>query len=454
MVGKWHLCPERRDEPGLDPAQLATRPRLRALLRVPGSRDEPVVPGPGLRQPPGRSAALARGRLPPHRRHHRQGARVHQGRQGDRARQAVLPLLRPRRGHAPHHAPKEWIDKYQGQFDMGYEAIREQILARQKELGIVPDGHRAAPDQPHRHARDPDRPGRAAVPADSTSPRPWDSPVGGREAAVLAAWPRSTPGSWPRRPPHRPAARLPGRIRAARQHARRRRVRQRRQRRGRPERLGQREQVLQRHPRRPGARTWRHRRAGQPEDLQPLPHRLGHGLQHAVQDVEALRVQRRHRDPCIISWPDGIKARGEIRHQYHHAIDLVPTILDILGVEPPETIKGHVSAASTGSACATASTTPTAPQRTKTQFYSMLGSRAIWHDGWKAVTTHPAIAGWGHFNDDTWELYHTDVDRSELHDLAAEQPGQAARDDQPVVRRGRRRTRRSRSTTAPRWRSS
>ena len=52
----------------------------------------------------------------------------------------------------------------------------------------------------------------------------------------------------------------------------------------------------------------------------------------------------------------------------------------------------------------------------------MLGSRGIWHDGWKAITTHPTISGWSHFDDDTWELYHTDVDRSELHDLAAEQP--------------------------------
>ena len=52
----------------------------------------------------------------------------------------------------------------------------------------------------------------------------------------------------------------------------------------------------------------------------------------------------------------------------------------------------------------------------------MLGSRSIWHEGWKAVTTHPCIAGWGNFNDDEWELYHTDVDRSEVHDLAAEQP--------------------------------
>ena len=56
----------------------------------------------------------------------------------------------------------------------------------------------------------------------------------------------------------------------------------------------------------------------------------------------------------------------------------------------------------------------------------MLGSRAIWHDGWKAVTNHPTISGWSHFNDDEWELYHTDVDRSELHNLAAEHPTRCA----------------------------
>ena len=64
-----------------------------------------------------------------------------------------------------------------------------------------------------------------------------------------------------------------------------------------------------------------------------------------------------------------------------------------------------------------------APSARTTQFYSMLGSRGIWHDGWKAVTTHPTISGWSHFNDDTWELYHTDTDRAELHNLADEHPG-------------------------------
>jgi arylsulfatase len=62
------------------------------------------------------------------------------------------------------------------------------------------------------------------------------------------------------------------------------------------------------------------------------------------------------------------------------------------------------------------------PSARATQFYSMLGSRGIWHDGWKAVTTHATISGWGNFGKDTWELYHTDVDRSEQHDLAAQEP--------------------------------
>jgi arylsulfatase len=65
---------------------------------------------------------------------------------------------------------------------------------------------------------------------------------------------------------------------------------------------------------------------------------------------------------------------------------------------------------------------PSADSARKTQFYSMLGSRGIWHEGWKAITNHPTISGWSHFNDDEWELYHTDVDRSELHNLADQHP--------------------------------
>jgi arylsulfatase len=129
-------------------------------------------------------------------------------------------------------------------------------------------------------------------------------------------------------------------------------------------------------------------------------------------------------DPCIISWPQGAGkgGRGELRHQYHHAIDIVPTILDTLDVEAPEAIKGHVQSRFDGVSMRYSIDNPSAPSARKTQFYSMLGSRGIWHEGWKAVTTHPTLSGWSDFNDDTWELYHVDTDRSELHDLAAEHP--------------------------------
>src|SRR5271157_3009943 len=127
-------------------------------------------------------------------------------------------------------------------------------------------------------------------------------------------------------------------------------------------------------------------------------------------------------DPCIISWPAGIKTKGEIRHQYHHAIDIVPTVLDVLGVQAPETIKGHVQSRFDGVSMRYSVADAYATSARRTQFYSMLGSRGIWHDGWKAVTTPATLSGWGNFNDDTWELYHTDTDRAEVHDLAAEHP--------------------------------
>ena len=199
--------------------------------------------------------------------------------------------------HAPHHAPKEWIDKFKGQFDMGYEAMREQTLARQKELGLDPRRHGAAADQPDRHPRDPQRTRRQAVPDDGRHP-PVGFAVGRREAAVLTdgRGVRRVPG--PCRRSDRSAARLPRVHRRAREHADHARLRQRCQRRGRPERLGQRDAVHERHPRRHRSQNLADpRRSRRPEDLQPLPERLGDGVQHTVQDVEALRVRRRHRRP-------------------------------------------------------------------------------------------------------------------------------------------------------------
>ena len=195
------------------------------------------------------------------------------------------------------------------------------------------------------------------------------------------------------------------------------------ERRGRPERLGQRDEVRQRHPRRPGGEPRDARRARRPEDLQPLPERLGDGVQHAVQDVEALRVQRRHgrpvhhlvagrhdgprRDPRPVPPRDRHRADDPRRARRRGARDdQGPHPEPVRRRQHALQLRRRVRAVGARRPSSTRCSAP----------------RSIWHDGWKAVTTHPTIAGWGHFNDDEWELYHIDVDRSELHNLAAEQP--------------------------------
>ena len=127
-------------------------------------------------------------------------------------------------------------------------------------------------------------------------------------------------------------------------------------------------------------------------------------------------------DPLLMSWPNGIKSRGEVRHQYHHAIDIVPTILDVVGVEAPEVVKGYTQHPIEGVSMRYSFDDAQAPSNRETQYYAMLGTRGIWHQGWKAVTTHPAISGWSNYTKDTWELYHTAEDRSESHNLAVQYP--------------------------------
>jgi arylsulfatase len=125
------------------------------------------------------------------------------------------------------------------------------------------------------------------------------------------------------------------------------------------------------------------------------------------------------RDPLIVAWPNRIAARGEVREQYHHVTDIVPTILDLIGTEAPGEIDGVPQQRIDG-----VSMTPTfagrdVPTPKVTQYFEMLGNRAIWHDGWKAVTYH---APGSSFDDDVWELYHVARDFSECHDLAGQEP--------------------------------
>ncbi len=119
-------------------------------------------------------------------------------------------------------------------------------------------------------------------------------------------------------------------------------------------------------------------------------------------------------DPLIITWPKGIKARGEVRNQYHHAVDIVPTILEICGLEMPKVYRGVEQYPLSGvSMKYTFDATPDSPTQKHVQYYTMLGTRAIWKDGWKAVAVHAPLVNKGYFDQDKWELYHTDVDRSE-----------------------------------------
>jgi arylsulfatase A-like enzyme len=323
--------------------------------------------------------------------------------------------------HAPHHAPKEWIDRFKGRFDMGYEAMREETLARQKEMGIVPPETELPPLNPIGTPETRTGPnGEPFPPLDVT--RPWDT-LSKDEQHLFARMAEVYAGFM---------AHADDQIGRLLDYL---------------EESGQRENTMVIVVSDNGASG-----EGGPDGsvneskfLNGIPDSMEQNLAEidelggpktynhfpngwAMAFNTPFKMWKRYEfnggtsDPCIVSWPKGIKARGEIRDQYHHAIDLVPTILDALDVEPPERIGGHVQSRFDGISMRYSFDHAEIPGARPTQFYAMLGSRGVWHDGWKAVTTHPTLSGWGHFGQDTWELYHTDVDRSELHDLAAAEP--------------------------------
>ena len=308
---------------------------------------------------------------------------------------------------------------------MGYEALREQTLARQKEMGIVPAGIGLPPINPigtPEARQGPD--GQPFPPLDYT--RPWDS-LTAEEKRLFARMAEVYAGFLAHADHH--IGRLLDYL----------------------EESGQRENTMiivvsdngasgEGGPN--GSVNENKVANGIPDDMQAnlaMLDELGGTKTYnhypngwAMAFNTPFKMWKRYEfnggtaDPCIISWPSATAGaatgRGELRHQYHHAIDIVPTIIDVLGVQAPKTIKGHVQSRFDGVSMRYTVEMASAPSARTTQFYSMLGSRGIWHDGWKAVSTHPTLSGWSHFNNDTWELYHTDTDRAELHDLAAEHP--------------------------------
>ena len=129
------------------------------------------------------------------------------------------------------------------------------------------------------------------------------------------------------------------------------------------------------------------------------------------------------RDPFVISWPKRVPAKGELRHQFVHASDLVPTLLELVGVGAPAEIAGCAQMPIEGESFARSIADASAPSKSSPQYFEMFGHRGLWHDGWKAVAYHPPGTP---FENDKWELFHLDRDFSEVDDLAATEPERLA----------------------------
>ena len=325
----------------------------------------------------------------------------------------------PGAGHAPHHSPKEWADKYKGVFDEGYEKIRESILANQKKLGIFPENTELSEINPLAGVKSVD--GKEQNQLDTV--RPWDSlsedekTLQIRMAEVYAGYSSYTDDQFGRLIDH-------------------------------IENIGELDNTLivwlsdngasgEGGPN--GSVNENKVMNGIPDtfkanfeylDVLGSPETYNHystGWAFAFNTPG--KMFKRHTweggvaDPMVVHWPKGIKAKGENRHQYTHVSDVVPTVYECLGIEPPETVKGYAQRPLEGTSFKYSFEDAKAKTQKKSQFYVMLGTRAIWRDGWKADALHAgAPSAWRHFGEDKWALYHVDEDRSECHDLADKHP--------------------------------
>lgn len=332
--------------------------------------------------------------------------------------------LAPQAGHAPHLVPLEWADKYQGVFDEGYEAIRAGILARQIELGLLPQGTELSPINPHGEPGRTGPDGQAWPQLDTV--RPWDSlsvdeqRLFTRMAEVFAGYISYN-----------------------------------------DDRLGQILDYLEESEQIDNTliivvsdnggsgeggpngsfNEWRFFNGVPDTTATTIPHLDELGTPKSNNHYNTgwawafdtpfpywkrwAGEEGGTSDMCMISWPARFPASADPRPQYIHAVDIVPTIYDLLEIEPPETINGYLQSPIEGESFAAALTDSTVPGK-KTQFYTMLGQRSIYHDGWLATTLHPPLSSWGNFEKDEWELFHLETDRSQTTNVAADHPERVA----------------------------
>ena len=320
--------------------------------------------------------------------------------------------------HAPHHAPKEWIEKYRGRFDMGYEEYRRLVFERQKQMGVFGPDAVLTELNPYAHEESVD--GKPWPALDVV--RPWDSlsdeerRLFSRMAEVYAGFLSHTDHE---------IGRLLDFLEETGQHENtivvfvsdngasgeggpNGSVNENKFFNGIPDHIEDNLKYLD--------------ELGSPATYNHYPVGWAWAFNTPFKMWKRYNFEGGVADPMIVSWPKGMAATGELRHQFLHATDVVPTMYDLLGVELPEVVKGYPQLPLEGVSFRSTFESDDVPTPKETGFFSMLGSRAIWHKGWKAVSVHPTIAGWGNFNRDRWELYDTEADPTESRDLAAEHP--------------------------------
>ena len=320
--------------------------------------------------------------------------------------------------HAPHHAPKEWIEKYKGKFDMGYDKYRELVFERQKKMGIMPADAELTPANPYVNEKSVD--GKVWNPLDAT--RPWDSlnpdekKLFTRMAEVYAGFLSHADHHIGRLLDYLEAS---GQLEntiivlvsdngASGEGGPNGSVNENKFFNGIPDTLEENMKYLD--------------VLGSPETYNHYPTGWAWAFNTPFKMWKRYNFEGGVADPLLVSWSKGIQAKGGVRHQFNHAIDIVPTIYECLGVEMPDVVKGFTQNPLEGTSFKYSFEEAGAPNQKESQFFVMLGSRAIWHKGWKAVTVHPTIFGWDHYAADRWELYNTQEDVTESHDLAAQYP--------------------------------
>jgi arylsulfatase len=313
--------------------------------------------------------------------------------------------------HAPHHVTPEWSDAYAGRFDGGWDAWRRATLARQVELGIVepgtelptpsehvPDWDGLDPDHQRLYARMMEVYAGFLTHADAQIGRVLGAldELGERENTIVVVV--SDNGASGEAGPHGSVSEF--------------RFAQ-----GRDEDVDLNLKLIDELG---GRRTYHHYPLGWAE-----------AGNTPVRRFKRYTFEGGVRDPLVISWPAGLVATGEIRHQYCHAIDVLPTLLDLLDLEPPDRIAGVEQMSLDGVTLRPMLESAGAPDPRTSQYYECWGSRAMYEDGWKVVTNHvnqlthaerDLIAGSDDFHADHWHLFDARTDPAENRDVGDAHP--------------------------------